>query len=127
MFWPTGDGGRGTADGGRLHSKLAIRTSYVIHGNRFCSKGAVGTPPMRVHGVRATQGTMRHGDARAAKCPRPYIGQLLDTKLDATAKSLICLALPTGLRQLSQIKHLPKSGTPNHPMGSLCLLPRVSH
>ena len=29
-----------------------------------------------------------------------------------------------GLRHLSQIKHLPKSGTPNHPMGSLCFIIR---
>ena len=45
----------------------------------------------------------------------------------AAHKTEDALALPRGLRQLSQIKHLPKSGTLNHPIGSLCLLPRVSH
>jgi hypothetical protein len=40
------------------------------------------------------------------------------------AKLLKSLALPSGLRHLSQIKHLPKSGTPNHPMGSLCFIIR---
>jgi hypothetical protein len=37
MFWPTGDWGRA-----RLGHKLAIRTIYLIHSNRFRSKGELG-------------------------------------------------------------------------------------
>ena len=38
----TGDRGQGT--GGCLSHKLAIRTSYVIHSNRFRSKGRLRLP-----------------------------------------------------------------------------------
>ena len=33
-----------TGDGGRLGHKLAIRTIYLIHSNRFRSKGELGPP-----------------------------------------------------------------------------------
>jgi hypothetical protein len=42
-------------------------------------------------------------------------------------KLLILLALPRGLRQLSPINGLHKSGTANRSTRSLGFLPRVSH
>ena len=35
-----------TGDGGRLGHKLAIRTIYLIHSNRFRSKGELGHRPV---------------------------------------------------------------------------------
>ena len=35
-----------TGDGGRLRHKLAIRTIYLIHSNRFRSKGELGHRPV---------------------------------------------------------------------------------
>jgi len=41
-----------TGDGGRLGHKLAIRTIYLIHSNRFRSKGELGHPQIQNGPVR---------------------------------------------------------------------------
>jgi hypothetical protein len=59
--------------------------------------------------------------------PEISTGHRRDTSTDDKLKSLILLALPRGVHELSNTNMLAKSGTAFSSMGSLCFLSRVSH